>query len=249
MKGIIFERVVPLRREASEASEMLTQLLFAQTVDVLEEQPKWLRVRNDEDGQEGWADAKMVTIMTDEEAASIAKADRSARVKTPTAVATFEDSEQTIPLTAGTTLPDYKKGRFSVLGEQFTIYEAMVAPKPIAMNEETVLDTLWYFQNIPYLWGGKNGLGLDCSGFTQVAMSLFGKSILRNASEQATQGTPVSRAEAQAGDLAFFDHEDGKICHVGIMVSAEDVMHCSGCVKMERLDEMTTHHLVQIRRY
>ncbi len=45
----------------------------------------------------------------------------------------------------------------------------------------------------------------DCSGFTQVVLSLFGKHLLRNASEQATQGMEVSGLEnAQAGDLAFF---------------------------------------------
>ena len=89
-------------------------------------------------------------------------------------------------------------------------------------------------------------------------MSLFGKSLLRNASEQATQGDEILKLrDAQAGDLAFFDHEDGKISHVGIIIDSERIIHCSGRVKVEKLDEIGifstetgqyTHHLVQIRR-
>ena len=89
-------------------------------------------------------------------------------------------------------------------------------------------------------------------------MSLFGKSILRNASEQATQGRSISAlSKTKAGDLVFFDHEDGKISHVGIVIDSGRVVHCSGRVKVEKLDETGifcaetgeyTHHLVAIRR-
>ena len=103
---------------------------------------------------------------------------------------------------------------------------------------------------------------MDCSGFTQVIMCLFGKALLRNASQQATQGRKVSDLKkVQAGDLLFFDHEDGKISHVGIAIDSERVIHCSGRVKVEKLDRTAsgdvyilsaegqhTHHLVSIRR-
>lgn len=250
---------MPVRLEASEAAEMLTQLLFAQTVDILEEQPRWIRVRNDADGQTGWVDFKMLTKLTDEDAEDVASQDRSARVTMPIAYATDQHKTQMIPLTAGTILPDYKDGTFEVLGMKFMIDAHMVAATPLIMNAENLWNNIRYFQNIPYLWGGKNALGMDCSGFTQVIMSLFGRQLLRNASEQATQGTEVTLTDAQAGDLAFFDHEDGRISHVGIVLDTERVIHCSGCVKVEKLDEkgiyshelggVYTHHLVQIRRY
>jgi cell wall-associated NlpC family hydrolase len=89
-------------------------------------------------------------------------------------------------------------------------------------------------------------------------MSLFGKSLLRNASEQVTQGKKIAKlGNVQAGDLVFFDHEDGKISHVGIAIDRERVIHCSGRVKVEKLDETGifsaeqgtyTHHLAAIRR-
>ncbi len=260
MKAIVLHSIVPVRAEAREGSEQLTQLLFAETVDILEEKPRWIRVRNDVDGQTGWVDFKMITKLSDTEAAAVAQADKTARVVMPMAYAVSENNGQTIPLTAGTPLPDYKDGQFSLLGVGFRIAPEMVAPQPLEMNAANLMNTVRFFLNIPYLWGGKNALGMDCSGFSQVVHALFGHSLLRNASEQATQGEQVaSLADAQAGDLAFFDHEDDKISHVGIILDSERIIHCSGRVKVEKIDEQGiysteqggtyTHHLVSIRRY
>ena len=135
-----------------------------------------------------------------------------------------------------------------------------VTNKPLALTTENLMNTVRFFLNIPYLWGGKNALGMDCSGFTQVIHSLFGHQLLRNASEQVKQGVPVeSLKNVHAGDLAFFDHEDGRISHVGLLLDGERIIHCSGRVKVEKIDERGiysteqggtyTHHLVSIRRY
>jgi cell wall-associated NlpC family hydrolase len=118
-------------------------------------------------------------------------------------------------------------------------------------------------KNVSYLWGGKNMMGYDCSGFSQTVYSAFGIYLLRNAREQATQGKVVkSLAESQPGDLVFFDHADRdpkatRITHVGMLISPTQVIHCSGCVHIDRIDEMgihladgtLTHHLAQIKRY
>lgn len=260
MKGIVLHSVVPVRSEANEGSEQLTQLLFAETVDILEEKPRWIRIKNDADGQIGWVDFKMLTKLSDSECELVAKADKSARVMMPMAYAVSENNGQTIPLTAGTCLPNYKDGRFEVLGVSFRIDPSMVADKSLEMTTEKIMEVVRFFLNVPYLWGGKNALGMDCSGFTQIIHSLFGHQLLRNASEQVTQGIPVkSLKNAQTGDLAFFDHEDGKISHVGLILDSERIIHCSGRVKVEKLDEIGifsieqggtyTHHLVSIRRY
>ena len=260
MRAIVLHSVVPVRAEAAESSEQLTQLLFAETVDILDEKPRWIRIKNDTDGQIGWVDFKMLTKLSDSECKLVAKANKSARVVMPMAYAVSENNGQTIPLTAGTCLPDYKDGRFEILGVGFRIDPSMVTKEAPEMTIERFQNTVRFFLNIPYLWGGKNALGMDCSGFTQTIHSLFGHQLLRNASEQATQGVPVeSLKNAHAGDLAFFDHEDGKISHVGLLLDSERVIHCSGRVKVEKIDDTGiysieqggtyTHHLVSIRRY
>ena len=259
MVGIALHSVVPVRTEAREGAEQSTQMLFGELCTILEQIPRWNRIKLHSDGQEGWVDAKMISPMnTEEEQSYRAALKDTAVVAMPMAYAVSENNGQTIPLTAGTRLTHYKDGRFEVLGVGFRIDPSMVLAAPLEMNQENLLQAVRFFLNIPYLWGGKNAMGMDCSGFTQVVMSMFGKSILRNAGEQVTQGRAVAKLEnVQAGDLVFFDHEDGKISHVGIAIDAERVIHCSGRVKVEKLDEtgifsaeqgVYTHHLAAIRR-
>ena len=259
MKGISLYSVIPVRSDAREGAEQNTQMLFGELVQVLEEQDRWMHIRLDSDGQEGWVDTKMIApIAGDDLKAYKAALKKAATVAFPMTYAVSENNGQTIPLTAGTKLTNYQDGRFEVLGVGFRIDPSMVITAPRELNQETLLQTVRFFINTPYLWGGKNALGMDCSGFTQIVMSLFGKSLLRNASEQVTQGDPVNDlTQAKAGDLAFFDHEDGRISHVGIVIDPERIIHCSGRVKVEKLDPTGifnaetgeySHHLVQIKR-
>ena len=271
MKAIALHSIIPLRAEALEAAEQLTQMLFAETCEILEQKPRWNRVKLDLDGQTGWVDAKMLSPLSDKEFVALQKAFRhSAIVKMPMAYAVSENNSQTIPLTAGTRLPQYSDGTFNLLGVTFRIDPAMVSTAAPKLTQDNLLKVVRFFLNTPYLWGGKNAMGMDCSGFTQTIHAIFGHSLLRNASEQATQGTAVPLDEAQAGDLAFFDHADidptaTHISHVGILIDKERIIHCSGRVKVEKLDKQGifsteqadkeqpkgryTHHLVTIRHY
>ena len=286
MKGISLHSVVPVRTEARETAEMSTQILFAEQCEILAEQARWYQVRLCQDGQEGWVDKKMLTPLSAEEEQKL-PAEATAMVLMPMAYAVSENNGQTIPLTAGTRLCNYKDGRFELLGVGFRIDPSMVLTAPLPLDEPHLLQAVRFFLNIPYLWGGKNAMGMDCSGFTQVILSLFGKHLLRNASEQATQGTEVNGLEdAQAGDLAFFckpnaDNENNvnnennannanngahaPITHVGILIDKQRIIHCSGRVKVEKIDAtgifsieqadaqhpqgQYTHQLLSIRRY
>ena len=277
MKGISLHSVVPVRTEARETAEMSTQILFAEQCEILAEQARWYQVRLCQDGQEGWVDKKMLTSLSAEEEQKL-PAEATAMVLMPMAYAVSENNGQTIPLTAGTRLCNYKDGRFELLGVGFRIDPSMVLTAPLPMDEPHLLQAVRFFLNIPYLWGGKNAMGMDCSGFTQVVLSLFGKHLLRNASEQATQGIEVNGLEdAQAGDLAFFckpqtnhannanNGKNGTITHVGILIDKQRIIHCSGRVKVEKIDAtgifsieqadakhpqgQYTHQLLSIRRY
>ena len=272
MKAISLHSVIPVRVEPKESAEQSTQILFGDTCTIIEQIPRWNRVKLDLDGQEGWVDSKMITPMTKEEYASyVPDYANAAYVLYPIAYAVSANNSQTIPLTAGTRLTKYQDGQFQILGVNFRIDPSMVLQQPMPMNDQNLIQTIRFFLNVPYLWGGKNALGMDCSGFTQTILSLFGKKILRNASEQATQGRKISTLQkAKAGDLVFFAHyndkqQEEKITHVGILLDAERVVHCSGRVKVEKIDNtgifsveqankehpngQYTHRLLQIRRY
>lgn len=266
--------VTPVRMEPSEGSEQLTQLLFGEVCQVLERLPRWTKIRSTVDGQTGWVDFKMVTSIGDEAKGDEAKG--IGVVAVPIAPATDMETGEELMLTLGTRLPNYAHGTFEILNKKYLINPACVSHLEDALQAighpagyrlegkgEEVCTIAQTLLNAPYLWGGKNAMGIDCSGFTQVVYSVFGVNLLRNAREQITQGTPVaSLAEAQAGDLAFFDHADRdpkatNISHVGLLLDKQTIIHCSGCVHVDYIDDMgihlpdgeLTHHLVQIKRY
>ena len=270
--------VTPMREEPSEGSEQLTQLLFGEVCEVLDRLPRWTKVRSTLDGQEGWVDFKMLSPASNLIASSPHRLE--AVVLAPMAPATPMDGGADLLLTLGTRLPNYSHGIFEVLGQQYLIDPTCVSQpishseasnsshgeRPIGgtpSNSHNVCAIAQTLLNAPYLWGGKNLMGMDCSGFTQVVYAAMGVNLLRNAREQITQGELVpSLADAQPGDLAFFDHADRdpkatNISHVGLLLSPTEIIHCSGCVHIDTIDEQgihlpdgsLTHHLVQINRY
>ena len=253
--------VTPVRQEPSEGSEQLTQLLFGEVCEVLDRLPRWTKIRSTLDGQEGWVDFKMLTHVGDETIRREAKGEGV--VSVPMAIATDMETSEELMLTLGTRLPNYSHGTFEVLGKQYLINPATVRGERREARGEEICAIAQTLLNTPYLWGGKNAMGMDCSGFTQVVYAAMGVNLLRNAREQMTQGELVpSLAEARPGDLAFFDHADRdpkatNISHVGLLLSPTEIIHCSGCVHIDTIDEQgihlpdgeLTHHLVQIKRY
>ena len=68
---------------------------------------------------------------------------------------------------------------------------------------------------------------------------LNGYKLLRDASQQSTQGEALSFIEeSEPGDLAFFDNEEGNIIHVGIILENNYIIHASGKVRIDRLDHL-----------
>ena len=258
--------VTPVREEPSHAAEQATQLLFGEVCEVMDRRSSWTKIRSTMDGQVGWVVSKMMMPISYEEVERYQQADAMGVVATPMAVATDTRTGEQMMLTIGTRLPYYKKGTFEVLGKRYKInprcvYE--VKGDRLEVKGEDVVRVAQSLLNVPYLWGGKNMMGYDCSGFTQTVYGVFGINLLRNAREQVTQGQVVSSlAEAQPGDLVFFDHSDRnpeatKITHVGMLISPTEVIHCAGYVHVDKIDEMgirlangkLSHHLVQIKRY
>ena len=263
--------VCPVRENPSYAAEQATQLLFGEVCEFLERHRGWTKIRSTVDGQVGWVSSSMLTPISSVIASSLSPDRLDAVVAHPIATATPINGGAPLLLTLGTRLPNYSQGTFEVLGQQYRIPSICVnvttAKRSTGAADLQRSDLIMIAQsllNTPYLWGGKNAMGLDCSGFTQVVYAAVGVNILRNAREQITQGEEVKLlSEALPGDLAFFGYTNRetqtiRITHVGLLLSPTEIIHCAGGrVHIDRidadgiylLDGTKTHDLIQIKRY
>lgn len=256
MKAFCHIPVAPLRADASDRSEMVDQVLFGDSFDVLERQEKWTRVRCAYN-YEGWIDNKQCKILSCSEAAYVdswpivtEEPMVSISVSTPLLCGgAVELVPMLIPM--GSRLP--KESRFHVADMTFEHSVSLSEVPPFV-----TFDKAFKLLNAPYQWGGKSCMGIDCSGFTQVVYKVYGYSLMRDASQQAEQGNVVSSLDdTERGDLLFFSNLDGRIIHVGIKFGKGTVIHASGRVRVDRVDAhgiynleegRYTHRLHSIRR-
>lgn len=232
--GICTINIAPVRHLNSDTSEMVTQLLFGDCFKILEQKKQWLYIKIDFDGYQGWVDEKQITKLEE---------NQFKELKTP--IKTFandlinfakDKKNHLIPLSLGARLPNFKEDSFSILEQAFEFNGKVINSHP--NTKENIVNTAFLYLNAPYLWGGKSPFGIDCSGFTQMVYKLNGYTLFRDASQQAKQGEVLSFLEESVpGDLAFFDNEEGTITHVGIILTNNFIIHASGKVRLDRLDQ------------
>jgi hypothetical protein len=232
--GIGFLSVIPMRAEPSDQSEMVNQLLFGEMFTVINQQQQWLEISLEHDGYYGWIDIKQVMEL---EEAFFQKLISSPKYFNNQIIELLTDENGSFLsfLLLGALLPDFREGTFRYGNKRLSFNGNALLPE---QNREQIIRTAFDFLNAPYLWGGRTPMGIDCSGLTQMAYRFGGISLLRDASQQATQGHTLSFIEeALPGDLAFFDNEEGRITHVGLILPENKIIHASGRVRIDRLDQ------------
>lgn len=213
-KGICNVTVAPVRAENSDKAEIVTEILFGESADILEAVKNWTRIKMHYDGYEGWIDTKQLKPVTDEELAK-----RKVTVVTEDfASVLMNDGKTLLSMGSEVEFPAVASRRSHDLRESIAL----------AARE---------FLNVPYLWGGKSFFAVDCSGFTQLVYKIHDIKLPRDTYQQAEVGVPLTFVEeSQPGDLAFFENPEGKIIHVGIMLENQKIIHASGKVRIDILD-------------
>ncbi len=231
--GISPLSVIPVRSSASDKSEMISQILFGEMVEVLDTRGSWSKVRCDWDNYIGWVDSKQLkSISPDEFHLYRLNYACSIELMQPAAGEGYY-----LPITIGANLPNFDGLRFSLNGSSFQFSGQAITPSEIEPSAEMLLKMARRYLYAPYLWGGRSPLGIDCSGFTQVVYKLVGVSLPRDSSEQVEEGELINFIEeAQEGDLAFFENKKGKISHVGILMADNKIIHASGQVRIDKID-------------
>ncbi|MDF2449606.1 MAG: hydrolase Nlp/P60 [Bacteroidota bacterium] len=237
--GICTLSIVPCRKEPSGASEMVTQLLFGETYTIVQDGEDWLQIRTNYDNYLCWISAKQHTKLSASDLETMNSFIVSSEL---VQVISGIDRNVIFPLTVGATLPNYLNGKLKC-GDSDFLFEGSVIDSSLKRPITDIKETAYLFLNAPYLWGGRSPFGIDCSGFVQVVFKLNGYKLPRDASQQVEIGTPLSFVEeAQPGDLAFFDNEEGHIVHVGIVLENQQIIHASGCVRIDKFDHYGIFH-------
>ena len=247
MKGICNIPLIPCRAEAKESAEMETQLLFGETYTVIDEIPKWIKIKCEIDGYICWIDSKLYFPINE-----LIKSFK--RTITKTSIIFDKNGEETL-LPMGSVLINYNKASFNIEDKNYQLFLGETSEYLEKINGKKIVLLAKRLLNTPYLWGGKSSFGIDCSGLTQLIFSLFNYHLPRNASQQEALGDDVFISESKAGDLAFFVSENNKITHVGIMMNNHQIIHASGTVRIDTIDEKGilkdkeyTHQLYKIKR-
>jgi hypothetical protein len=248
--GICNLSIISLRAEANDRSEQVSQVLFGEAFEITEWKENWVKIITANDNYAGWI-GRLQFIMLGH--------------------LTFKRFKQTPPpLTYRAVTQAWKIANNSILylpmGSSLAFLEGTTCHIGEERFEiigeigetENIGATATSFLNTPYLWGGRTHFGIDCSGFTQAVFKLQGINLHRDARQQVEQGYTVnSLHETKLGDLAFFDNNEGSIVHVGILLNNENIIHASGKVKIDAIDEKGiyshelkryTHKLKTIKR-
>lgn len=236
--GVVNQSIVPLRREPFERSEMVSQLLFGETFAIIEEHKDWLRVELTYDSYEGWLDKKSCIIL-DQEQIELLFLDGISQVSSRLFSAKAKDNEYPIRLCPGSNLYNYDQptGIFNMVGKEYKTFNVPF-DGPFDNNYKGIEELSKSFVNTPYLWGGRTPYGIDCSGLVQIVFKIIGVKVPRDASQQVMVGQTVEFVnQFRVGDLAFFDDEEGNIVHVGIVLSNNSIIHSSGYVRIDKLDQ------------
>nr|NQU89822.1 C40 family peptidase [Bacteroidota bacterium] len=253
--GFCHLSAIPVRSQASHRSEMINQLLFGETYEVVDAVKGWKLIRGTMDKYEGYIDENQFTGLYAEEYLKI----KSLPSRFPAEFTSYIKSEsgEQFLLLLGSTLTGLENQLISIGNYKFHYTGNTLIQKEPTIRD-SVVKTAFRYLHVPYLWGGRSPLGIDCSGLVQVAFMMNGIKLERDSSEQSQQGETLNLiSEARDGDLIFFDNEDGNIIHVGIFFCQDQIIHASGSVRIDKVDhngifnadqKKYTHNLRLIKR-
>lgn len=253
--GISPISVVPVRSSAVVTSEICTQLLFGELVEILEKKGKhWLKVRCQWDNAIGWIETNQINPITPSEYHNYQNNFAySFELMQPILA-----DDHLMPITIGAHLPNFDGLQLKIGEKSYRFSGQAIYPSDIRATAQLIQKLARKYLYAPYLHGGRSPFGIDSTGLTQVVYQMVGIRLGREAVHQLTQGKAIDFVnQAQSGDLAFFENKVGRVTHVGIVLPENQIIHAYGRVRIDTLDHYGifdealgkyTHKLRVIRR-
>ena len=227
--------VIPIRSQANHQSELLSQLLFGEMVEVVDKKGKqWLKVRGLADNHFGWVQSNQLEEIDEK---------FSKKINTDFAYAldlsqSIRGNHHHFQISIGARLPQFDGLRFSLFEQNYEYSGQAVSPQELKRNVFDLIPKIARkFLNIPEMKGGRTPFGIDSSALIQHIFGFIGVNLPRTADLQIEFGENVDFIEQiQEGDLAFFQNRKGKITHVGMVLTGGQVIHAFGSVRIDKLD-------------
>lgn len=223
-----------IRNSASHKSELLSQILFGELVEILEEKGlRWAKIHSIEDDIVGWTARNELTIITDKQLEQYQQDFAFVFDLFQPAM----DGSYFVPLTFGARLPLFDGMSCAIDKKSFTYSGQALSSSQLKQDRAMVQKIALKLLNVPYLWGGRSVLGMDGPAFTQLVYRMCNIKLPRQVDLQINKGEGVSFVElAQVGDIAFFENFKGKIVHCGVVLPDNKVIHAHGKVRIDTLD-------------
>jgi len=237
--GVCNLSIIPLRAEPTHKSEMTSQILFGDCFEILDEQTSWSLIKLAHDNYEGWVDSQQISFINLDLYQEITRETQAISDLSSHGILMRLGHDEMLHLLPGTTLPLLQEDGLFTIGETDYMFLGLSINPDASNITKEIEEVSRFYINTPYVWGGRSMFGIDCSGFTQMVYKHFGVKIPRDAYQQANEGLIIdSLQKSLPGDLAFFDdEEDSKIVHVGILLNDSEIIHSSGKVKIDKIDE------------
>lgn len=238
--GICLYSLAPVRSEARHAAEMVNQLLFGELYTIHEKQGEWLRIESHHDHYPGFIHHLQHHALSEKQYKELADSDRSFTLDLAHSI---QEGSLKFPVCLGSTLYQFDGMHARVGKHKFIFSGKSISPSAVIDPASLVAKVSQRFIHTPYLWGGRSAFGIDCSGFVQVVYKVAGFNLPRDAWQQAAEGKTIMFIhEAKQGDLAFFENEEGKIIHTGIILEGQRIIHASGSVRIDPIDHYGIYH-------
>ena len=217
----------PIRQEPEPTARQADQLLHGEPFHVLEEQGGFAFGQAGRDGYVGWVEAAALAPSGPAPTHRVA-APRTWRFTGPD----LKAAPCGLLSLNALVLAGEAEGRFVRAGDGWLFTGHL---RPVGQRFETdAAGVARRFEGAPYRWGGRDSLGLDCSGLVQQAFYACGRACPRDSDQQLDLGTSVVGDDLARGDLAYWRG------HVGVMLDCERLLHANAhhmAVAVEPLEE------------
>lgn len=234
--GVVCVPMAIMRSSSNETASVDTQVLLGENVFLLDEDADgahWLL--HGADGYAGWVRRDAVLRLDEAAFAEWEQAPRATlqreyllddfRLPTGARLPILQDERKHVTLRLPVGVPATRGRPGAVVP-----VECLRMPPEVSPARSAALTATEYL-TVPYLFGGRSRLGLDCSGLTGIAYASVGLALPRNARQQVQVGrlvaTPWHIPPLEPGDLLFFCDDTGRISHTGLSLGGQRYIHSS----------------------